>query len=342
MALNYSIVDYRGKAAEPILEELLFTNKTVSEGLVTFDDQVKSETIFTEASADVTMQAFTSGAPSALGGANLFDTVVTPTKVMYYTEFDPNTLRPSRFKRDMANGAWEMLSNEFETLVIGGIYANKISADAEVKFWSGVKAATKVSIAALSVGTAQTSVSAPEQTLIAAQTASEIDGIVAKMIYNDSNSGHTGSLGGRIKVSGVTVTSSTIKAEYDKLYAAAPAVVIAAEDGEAPFIYAPRSHKQLINIYNNTPTNYKDAFSVSDDKTQYFFNGVEIKFVPVPENVMILSKKSRLFWCTDLASDISTIAVDKIANNREDRFVKAVMTCAAHVGRQAENVLYVG
>jgi hypothetical protein len=342
MALTYSIVDYRGKAAEPILEELLFTNKTVNEGLVTFDDQVKAETIFTEATADVTMQAYTSGAPTASGGTTLFDTAVTPTKVMYYTEFDPNTLRPSRFKRDMAAGAWENLSNEFEQIVIGGLYANKISADVETKYWSGVKSATKTAIAALTPGAGQTSVGAAEQTLVASLTATEIDGVVAKMIYNDSNAAHTAALGGRIKVSGTTISSSNIKSEYDKLYAAAPAVVIAAEDGEAPFIYVPRSHKQFINIYNNNPANYKDAFSVSEDKTKYFYNGVEVKFVPVPENVMILSKKSHLFWCTDLASDISTINVDKIANNREDRFVKAIMTCAAHVGKQSLNVLYVG
>lgn len=342
MALNYTVVNYRGKAAEPILEELLFLNKTISEGLVTFDDQVKADTIFTEANTTATMQAFTSGAPTSQGGPDLFDTVVTPAKVMYYAEFDPETLRPSRFKRDMAPGAWNMLSDEFERMVIGGLYSKNISSDAEVKFWSGVKSTTQTAVAALSAGTPNTQVSTPEKTLVAAMTACPVDGVVAKMIYNDSNSAATASVGGRIKVSGVTggITSSNIKTEYDRLYAAAPAVVIDSQDEK--YIYAPQSHKQLINIYNNNPANYKDAFSVSEDKTRYFFNGIEIKFVPVPENVMILALKKHIVWCTDLASDVSTIVVDKIANNREDRFVKSIMTIGAHIGQQAFNVLYVG
>lgn len=340
MALNYTVVNYRGKVAEPILEELLFLNKTISEGLVTFDDQVKADTIFTEANASVTMQAFTSGEPTSQGGADLFDTVITPAKVMYYSTFDPETLRPSRFKRDMAPGAWNMLSDEFERVVIGGVYSKSISYDAELKFWSGVKSATQTAVAALSAGTPNTQVSTQEKALVAGLTAGPVDGVVAKMIYNDSNSAQTASVGGRIKVTGTTITSSNIKSEYDRLYEAVPAVVV--DSPEEKFIYAPKSHKQLINIYNNNPANYKDAFSVSEDKTQYFFNGMEIKFVPIPENVMIAGLKKHFVWCTDLASDVSTVVIDKIANNREDRFVKSIMTIAAHVGQQAFNVLYVG
>lgn len=340
MALNYTVVNYRGKAAEPILEELLFLNKTISEGLVTFDDQVKADTIFTEANATAVMQAFTSGEPTAQGGSEVFDTIVTPAKVMFYDTFDPETLRPSRFKRDMAPGAWNMISDEFERVVIGGVYAKSIAYDAELKFWSGVKSATQTAVAALSAGTANNQVSTQEKALVASLTACPVDGIVAKMIYNDSNSGQTGSVGGRVKVTGTTITASNIKTEYDKLYAAIPAVVI--DSMEDKYIYAPKSHKQLINIYNNNPANYKDAFSVSEDKSQYFFNGIEIKFVPVPENVMIAGLKKHFVWCTDLASDVSTIVIDKIANNREDRFVKSIMTIGAHVGQQAFNTLYVG
>jgi hypothetical protein len=48
MAISATIVDIRGKAYEPVLEELLFENKTISEGLVAFESDVKNETIFTE------------------------------------------------------------------------------------------------------------------------------------------------------------------------------------------------------------------------------------------------------------------------------------------------------
>ena len=330
MAISATIVDIRGKAYEPIIEELLFENKTVADGLVAFEDDVKAETIFTENDNTATMQAYTSGAPSSSGTLGLVDISVTPTKLMFYQEFDPNTLRSSRFKRDMKSGAWSTASSEFERVILGS-YSKAISYDAELKFWSGITAATKTAIAALTPGTGQAAVGAAEQTWAAAQTASLVDGVVAKMIYNN------GALGTRIKRLGTTITSSTIAAEYAKVYGDIPALVLAS--GEAPFIYAPHSHKQLINIYNVSAT-YRDLFSVQGDK--YFYNNVEIKFVPLPENCMIAAKKDHLIWCTDLLSDINFMEINKIANNRDDMFVKHVFSQAAHVVRQAYNVLYLG
>ena len=330
MAISATIVDIRGKAYEPIIEELLFENKTVADGLVSFEDDVKAETIFTENDNTATMQAYTSGAPTSSGTLGLLDIPVTPTKLMFYQEFDPNTLRSSRFKRDMKSGAWSTASSEFERVILGS-YSKAISYDAELKFWSGLTAATQTAIAALSPGTGQAAVGAAEQTWAAAQTPALVDGIVAKMIYNN------GALGTRIKRLGTTVSSTTIAAEYAKVYGDIPAVVLAS--GDAPFIYAPHSHKQLINIFNVTAT-YRDLFSVQGDK--YFYNNVEIKFVPLPENCMIAAKKDHLIWCTDLLSDINFMEINKIANNRDDMFVKHVFTQAAHVVNQRYNVLYLG
>lgn len=341
MAINYNVVDIRGKAAEPIIEELLFENKTLSEELVTFEDDVKAETIFTEYTADAVMQAYTCGLPVSAGSMDGFDVAVTPIKAQYYQEFCPDTLRFSRFKRDMKPGAWNIMSTEFERVVIGGVYAKNISSNVEDLFWNNATAATKAAVAALTPGALQTEVSTEEQALVAGTADGLFDGIVTRMIYNASNATLTPSVGGRVKVVGTTITASNIKDEYDKVYAAIPAVTLEGNT-TAPFIYAPRSHKQMINIYNNNPANFKDAFSVSDDKTRYFFNGVEIKFVPVPENTMIASKKEHLFWCTDLKSDINQMQIDKIANNREDMFIKNNMTITTHVGNQAFNVLYVG
>lgn len=332
MAISATIVDIRGKAYEPIIEELLFENKTVANKLVAFEDDVKSETIFTENDNIATMQAYTSGAPSSSGTLGLVDTAVTPIKLMFYQEFDPNTLRSSRFKRDMKKGAWNTASSEFERVVLGA-YGKAVSYDAELKFWSGETQATKTAIAALTPGTGQTAVGAAEQTWAAAQTVSLVDGVVARMIYNG------GALGTRIKVLGTTITSSNIAVEYGKAYAAIPAVVLAG--GEKPYIYAPYSHKQLINIFNVSAT-YRDLFSVSDDKETYFYNGIEIKFVPVPENCIIAAKPSHLIWCTDLVSDLNYMEINKIANNRDDMFVKHVFSQFTHVVNQAYNVLYLG
>jgi hypothetical protein len=330
MAISATIVDIRGKAYEEIGVELLFENKTVAENLVAFEDDVKAETIFTENSNIVAMQAYTSGAPTSSGTLGLTDVSVTPTKVMYYQEFDPNALRFSRFKRDMKPGAWNIASSEFERIVLAA-YAKEISYDAELKFWTGLTAGTQTAIAALTPGTGQNAVGAAEQTWAAAQTPALVDGVISKMIYNQ------GALGTRIKRLGTTITSANIAAEYAKIYGDTPALVL--NSGEKPYIYAPYSHKQLINIYNISAT-YRDLFSVTGDK--YFYNGVEIKFVPVSENVMIVAKPSFLVWCTDLIADINQMTIDKIANNREDMFVKHIFTLAAHVINQRYNVLYIG
>lgn len=342
MAISATIVDIRGKAYEPIIEELLFLNKTVEENLVNFETDVKAETIFTENTNTTILQPYTSGAPKAAGSMNTVDVAVTPAKVMFYDEFDPNTLRTSRFKRDMKAGAWNTASSEFERTVLQAYGAN-CSQTTEVRFWTGMTTATKAAIAALTPGVGQGAVGAAEQTWAAAQTVSDtidgnsvnrtVDGVVTKMIYNN------GALGTRIKVAGTTISSSNIAAEYAKVYAAIPALVL--NGNVAPYIYAPYSHKQLINIFNISAT-YRDLFSVSKDYKTYYYNGVEIKFVPLPENCMIAARPDYIVWCTDLVSDLQYMEINKIANNRDDMFVKKVFTLAAHIVNQRYNVLYLG
>jgi len=326
-----------GKQYEPILEELLFENKTVGEQLVAFEDDVKASTEITEVSATVAMQAYTSGVPSSSGSLTSAGTAITPVKVMYYQEFDPNTLRPSRYGLSMKKGAWETASTEFERVVLG-LYGRKISYDTEAKWWNNALSATKVSVAALTPGVGQGSVGAAEQTYVASLTAGQFDGIITRIIYNG------GALGTRIKVAGTTITSTNIKAEYDKVYAAIPAVVLA-DKSERPRIYAPYSHIQLINQFNNVATNYKDVFIVTDlgkPEQKVYFYGIEVVFVPSPENCIVAAKPSHLLWATDLLADVNKMEINKIANNRDDMFVKHVYTIFAHVMNQAYNVLYLG
>lgn len=340
MAIVYNDVDIRGVAAEPIFEELLFRNNTVEQDLVTFEEDIKAETIFTESSVEIAMQPYTCNKPTPDGDNTMFDTIVTPVKFLFYTEFCPDNLRFSRFKRTMKPGAWETMSTEYEKLILEA-YGAEIAAQVENKFWNNALASTKTAVAALTAGTLQTEVGAAEKTLVAATTAGLWDGIITRMIYNSSNQAQTAGVGGRIKVVGTTITSANIKAEYDKVYAAIPAVVLDTP-GRTPYIYAPRSHKQLINIFNNNVANFKDAFSVSEDKTKYYFNGVEIKFVPIPENVIIAAPKEHLVWNTDLLSDMNKIEIMKVENASDMWFIKVVMTLQTHVASQANNVLYVG
>lgn len=340
MGIVSNSIEILGVAVEPIIEEILFENNTLAKGLVTFEDDVKAETIFTEADASATMQAWISGVPTSAGTLNSWDAKVTPSKVMFYQEFDPETLRFTRYKRSMKPGAWENFSTEFEQVVIGGIYAKRISLSAERNFWLGATAGTKTAIGALTAGTAQTAIGAEEQAMVATSLGedAQFDGLLTKILYNNSRATGTTQVGERIKVVGATITATNIKAEYDKVYSAIPAEVL--ENGELPIIYAPYSHKQLITIFNNNVANYKDAFAVSGDT--YGFNGLTIEFVPFPEDVILCAKKSHLFWVTDLLSDINMIKMDKIANNREDYFLKSAMSEGAHVANQKFNVLYVG
>lgn len=338
MAITASIVNIRGKAYEPIIEELLFENSTVAEKLVAFETDVKSETIFTENFNTVTMQAYTAGKPTAQGAQNVWDYLVTPTKVLFYDEFNPDALRSSRFKRDMKPGAWNTTSTEFEKVVLQS-YSAQISSDTEVKFWTGITAAQKTAIAALTPGAGQGSAGVAEQAWAAAQAAALVDGVISRMIYNASNATATAGVGARIKVAGTTITSSNIAAEYAKLYAAIPGVVLLGKKAVKPYIYAPYSHLQLINIFNITQT-YRDLFVVKEDKAWY--NGIEIKFVPLPENCMIASRPNHLVWCCDLLSDINEMKVMPIENASDMWFMKNTLTQTAHVVNQRYNVLYLG
>lgn len=330
MAISYTKVDIRGKAFDPVLTEILFKNKTIADSLVSFATDVKASTIFTENLSTVTMQDWTCGAPSATGSLSLTDVEITPTKVMYYDEFCYDNLRLTRFNKSMKPGAWETVSDEFNKTVLDNV-SNYVSQDVENKFWNGSTTATKAIIAATVSG-----VTAREMAYVAASTTSKIDGVVTRMIYNN------GAHGSHVTVTGVTISSSTIATEYGRLYAAIPSITL--NNGtEQPYIYAPRSHKQYINIYNVNAT-YRDLFAVNNLGTpneSYFYNGIEIKFVPLPENCMICALPSNIHFCTDLLSDINYLMIDKIANNREDFFYKSTFTLFAHVTRQTMNVLYI-
>lgn len=328
MAINYSTkLDIRGVAADPVITELLFQNKTISEGLVRFETGVKAGSIFTENVNTVVFQPFSCGAPSPGGSLGLTDIEISPVKLMTYQEFCYDNLRTSRFNRDMAQGAWNNISGEFDRLVLGS-YADKISQQAEIDFWSGVKASTKTA-----VGLTPSGITSDQQLFIAGLTTTNYDGVAARLIYNSDLSATSST----VLVTGVTigVTSTNIATEYAKLYASIPAVTL---DQEKVYIYAPRSHKQLINIYNSAAT-YRDLFSREGDK--YFYNGVEIKFVPLPENTIIVQEADSIVWATDLANDITSLVIDKIANNREDYFVKTIFTSYAHVVNAKFATIYI-
>lgn len=333
-------IDDKGKAIEPIVEEILFQNNTLEKGLVNFIDDIKANAYITEATASAQLQAYTSGVPVTQGSLESWDAEIIPDKMLTYQTFDPEKLRFTRYKSSMQPSAFNNFSTEFERVVIGGIYSKQISLRLEKEFWLGAKTATLATLAGLTPGALQTEIGVEEQAMAAASLGNDgvSDGILAKILYNDSNSAGTPAVGGRVKVVGTAITASNIKAEYDKIYNAIPAVVL--ENGEMPIIYAPYNHRQLITTFNNNVANFKDAFAVDGDT--YSFNGVKIEFVPFPADVMLVGDKMNFHWCTDLVDDVNRLNMDKVEASSDIWFLKSVMTLTSHISNQAFNVLYVG
>jgi len=338
MALSYSPVDIRGEAVVPILEQVFFANKTVADGYVTFNDDIKAGTIFTEAGVGVTAQLYTGAALSSSGSMTITDRMITPTKLEYKQTFLQEALRSSRFNTTMNGGAWEIESSEFASTVLAMV-GPAVSQDAESIFWGGITAASRSAIAGLTPGAAQGSMTAATQTAVASLTAGLVDGVLSKVLYDSA------ALGSYIKVAGTTVTSSNIAAEFGKIYAAIPAENLA--DTLSPtVIYAPRAWRQLMRIANNAvgaAQQINFLFDSAANDAKCYYNGVEVLFVPAPNDLMAYAqRKNAVSWNTDMMADIARFEVGKLVNDGDTQFVRSIYTLAANVGQASKGVLYGG
>lgn len=328
MALNYTSVDLRGSVVETILEEVFFANKTVGKGYVTFNDNIKAGTIFTEAGVNVTAQLYTGQALSSSGSIDITDKYITPIKLEYKQTFLEEALRASRFNRDMAAGAWQIESDEFNSKVLA-MMGPACSEDAERQFWAGVTSAGKTNIAAT------TGLTSTSRAKIAALTAGNIDGVISKVLYD-------GAIGAAIQVTATTVTAANCAAEYAKIYAAIPAENL--EDMVSPVVmYAPRAHKQLMKIANNSvgaaqQINFLFEGTGSDERC--FYNGVEVYFVPISGDFVYAQRPAAVSWNTDLLDDVSRFETGKVANDGDLKFVRTIYTLAANVGQASKGVIY--
>jgi hypothetical protein len=173
------------------------------------------------------------------------------------------------------------------------------------------------------------------------------DSFATRVLYNDSQSKTVAGagLGEYIKVTGTTITSATIAEEYGKLYAGAPEKVINPTNGITPFIYAPLAHRQLIKVANNAvgaaqQVNFLVEGAGATEKIYY--NGIEIKFVPLGATFMILAPSEFLHLLMDLVGDISTLMIDQVANGAMQRYIKNVGSISTWVTNQRYITLYGG
>ncbi len=337
MAISYTPVT-QPQIIEDILQEVMFANKTIADGYVTFNDNIKAGSIFTEAGVSVTAQLYTGAALSSSGSITITDRLITPVKLEYKQTFLQEALRTARFNRTMNPGAWNIESDEFASEVLAMV-GPKVSADAESIFWGGITAAQKVAIAALTPNAAQGSITAATQTAVAALTAGQVDGVFSKVLYDNA------AIGGYIKVTGTTVTSSNIAAEMAKIYAAIPAELLA--DTESPVVvYCPRAWRQLARIANNAvgaAQQINFLFDSAANDSRCYYNGVEMLFVPTPNNLMAYAnRKAAVSWNTDLLDDVTKFEVGKLVNDGDTQYVRTIYTLAANVGQATKGVLYGG
>lgn len=340
MAITYTGQStIKGPNLVPVLQEIFFDNQTVSSNWVTFNDDMKEGTIITTASVTATAQAYTGNALSASGGITVTDRTVSLTKLEYKDTFLEEAIRAGRFNQTMKKGAWEIESNEFNTKVLG-MYAPKMSADAERLFWGGVTSTAKSNVAGLTPGAGQGSITAAAQTAFATLTAGLVDGIFSKAFYDN------GAIGGYIKVTGTTVTAANIAAEVGKIFAAILPEMLA-DPNDPVLIYCPRAWKQLVYNANNTVGAAQQVnFTIAGDNianSRVYYNGVELVFVPVPSNLWAYANRvSRVMWNSDSLADVSKIVIDKVAPDADLKFIRGIYTIQAHIADATKGVLYGG
>ena len=338
MAITYSPIAIKGEAVSPIIQEIMFANKTINKGLVNFADDVKASTIITETSVTVAGQAYTGLALTPSGGPVIKDREANPKKIEYRYDFKMEDLRFSRFNRDMSTGAWNIDSNEFNSQVLA-LTGPKVSQDAQLKFWSAFSAARQASIAGLTAGAGQGFITAATKTAVAGYTAdpANVDGVLSRVLYDETG------LGAYIKVTGTTVTAANIAAEYAKIFAAIKPESLEAD--ELPKMYAPYAHRQLILTANNAvgaaqQINFLVEGTGATEVISY--NGVVIEFVPLPAGFVYVQRPSVIFWSTDSIADCASFETGKVENSGDLMFCRAIYTLDATVMAHADGVLYGG
>lgn len=348
MGINYTGSTRNHSELEEVVAEIYSNSGTFRDAIIDVQEGHKSGTDVYESKVAVAMTALNTGGVSTTGNIDL-NVKKTPVSLLTYNyedTIDDNVLKGTKFEKSMAAGAFNTVSDEFDKKVLIQV-APAIGEDLENKIWNGATAATKVAIAALVPGAGQGAITASAQALVAAMPTTLFDSIATKILYNDSQAKDTpgAGLGDYIKVTGTTVTSSNIAAEYGKLYAGAPEKIVnSTNPNEMPVIFAPRGDRQLIKIANNAvgaaqQVNFLVEGAGANEKIYY--NGIEIKFVPLV-GFRILTAGAFLKLLMDLTSDVSALMVDRMANGAMQRYIKNVGSIATFVTNQKYITLYNG
>lgn len=306
----------------------------------------KSGTEVYESKVTVNMAAYNSGPISAGSDTLKVDrTPVVLTKVQFADVVDNNVLLDTRFERSMKQGAFNLVSSEFDNAVLQDI-TPAIGVSMENVTWDGATTAKKALIAGLTPGAGQGSISAGAQTLTAAMPTNLVDSLPAIILHNYSQSkvAPGAGLGDYKKVLTISaITSATIAAEYGKLYATLDPKIVADLNNQ-PVIYAPLAHRQLMRIANNAVGAAQQVnFLFESDKndSKCYYNGIEVRFKPLV-GFMIASPPKFLKVLMDLVSDMSGLETGPMPAGAEQMWYKNVQAYATWVTNQRYIVLYGG
>jgi hypothetical protein len=255
---------------------------------------------------------------------------------------DETSLLGTRFERSMKAGAFEVVSDEFDQKLLIQVQP-AVGAKLEAWVWNGATTATKAAIAALTPGAGQGSITAAAQTKVAAMPTTLFDSVTATMIYNDSQSKTVpgAGLGDYLKVTGTTVTTANIVAEYVKIYNAIPNDILVMTGDQAPVIFAPKGDYKLIKSVNRVQGVAQQENFVGNSFNDMNFNDVKIIFVDLVD-FRICGQKNNFKLVMDLLSDSSQLIIEKEANASTRRILKLINTMNTWVVKQKWNVLYNG
>jgi len=343
MAVTYTGTKTEAGEYAEIVQEIYADSPTFRGETIELVEGHKSGLDIYESSAEITFTAANYGAVTA-DNVNLKSQKSIVNLKTFNVEgiIDESSLKGTRFEKSMKAGAYNVVSDEFDQKVLIQVQP-AVGAKLESWVWDGATTATKAAIAALTPGAGQGSITAAAQTKVAAMPTTLFDSIPATMLYNDSQSKATAGagLGDYLKVTGTTITTANIVAEYVKIYNAIPNDVLVMTGDDAPVIFAPKGHYKMIKSVNRVQGAALQENFVGTSFNDMYFNDVRIIFVDLVDFV-IAAQKYNLKLVMDLLSDSSQLIIEKEANASTRRILKLINSMTTWVVKQKWNVLYNG
>lgn len=342
---------FAGEHAQEIFAEVIEGNQTEAKSLVRSLDDIKNEEIITTIDGDIPYVDYKEDIRET-DYDNYTDTVkfrdapLRPQKIMALTFFKMNDLRFTRFAKDMAKGAANIGSNDFEKAVLG-FTIPRLGKSYERQVWGGLTAVSKAAIGASANTSAPmkawaASYSAPPAgdgiTVNGGNKLGKVDGILAQLLAYIVAGGSN-----VIQITGTGLTLSNLVTEFNKVYSALPSAVRKSADCR---FYAEYDVEALI-LQANQSQQFRDVFVVNGvgPTATYYFLNIQIEFVPLPDNCIIAGRgmgTGDLITGTDMTADHNQLEINKVNNVGDLMFAKQVCTLATCVVVPGQKVVYMG